>query len=157
MDQAKYCTLEFGFHKSAQESHTWLEATHWLSSCSVAHKAAILPFCLSCFLLGLPAHHYPLLLVSWGEGGPRKCIRNFKNIKFFVGNIEYNVLDVSLNAGGHTRSARAGSLYYNLHPSRVPNMARLLHSNLWTMTNLSQSATGRLYELAPCSSFSLKQ
>ena len=29
---------------------------------------------------------------------------------FCIGNIEYNVLDVSLNAGGHTRSARAGSL-----------------------------------------------
>ena len=58
------------------------------------------------------------------------------------GNIKYNVLDVSLNAGGHTRSARAGSLYYNIHPSRVPNMARLLHSNLWTATNLSYRVQG---------------
>ena len=61
----------------------------------------------------------------------------WKSILIYDGNIEYNVLDVSLDAGGHTRSARAGSLQYNLHPSRVPNMARLLHSNLWTVPNLS--------------------
>ena len=69
---------------------------------------------------------------NWGLD--KSCLRNTVPAK--RENIEYNVLDVSLNAGGHTRSARAISLYYNLHPSQVPNMARLLQRNLWTVTNL---------------------